>query len=762
MLSLISMLGFVVAGTAVWRRVRRRRRGAAHRARSPWHRRASLLIVIAIVAVTGAVGSPAFADPLSDLCNSKAAPDPEWPGSGLVGTIDRPTLGSGESNSVYGDYSYAGLVWNNYDLGCTNIANPGAQLDTWLGNQIFNGAKLLIGTTNWAHYAILDGHSGGLMSPLDGLIRTGVNAMWDSIFVRWISIALVVLAVMLLVWSGRGDLPKQTQRLALAFVALAAAGASYLAPATWSSNIDTILFDSTADLHDGFLPGSDRDTLPTLLVDRVVYQNWLRGEFGSADGRAATTYGRQLLSAQAYSKDDVLCPTSRVANPTGPCADGREDGSADLGKSTTELHDKKKELFKQIGEELEKGDSAYAYFQGRKGSRVGPAVLAVIQAGCLAFFQLFANVVLLLALVIIRLVIIALPAIAVIAVVRPGILSNLLRLVGAALTNALIMAGLAGLHAMVVTSIFDPNNGVETMFALMLSMIISLLMWAIARPVKRMIAMTRMAGEQIGLGQYDPSTRMRRQLRRHYRRLSRRNHGDGDEDERWWDLNAHRSGADERPEQGAGNPRLRASIVTEGSRRARPHGAGDPSHVGRGVAAIAAGPAGREVPGSGKVWAQGSPDPKQLGGPPTRRALPAGTGDSTVGSRSENGGGSPPAAPGRRALPAANAAQPPGATDSTPAGNPGTAPKTASAQALEQAHERHRDDRGAPARGGYIYDTDQQEVIADWRGGEPRHADMQTDADGNPVYVVVWDSRAQSFLHDQLPPSNGTTDEESQ
>lgn len=677
-------------------RARRGRGCGEHR-----NRRTAVLVVAALAAGSSLIGSPAYAAPW----DCKDAPEPEWPEGGLVGTLDHPGAGAGVPGSVYREVHYGGTVWHTYDVGC--VPAGGADLDTWLGNQVFNVAKNIVGVTNWAHYLIEDGP--GFLDPFDKLIRGGVDAMWNSVFLRWVSVALVLLSVLVLIWSARGDLPKQTQRLALALLALAAAGASYLAPQTWSGSVDDVLFTGTADIQDGFVhlpnqPVGDRDALPTLLVDRVIYDNWLRGEFGSVDSPEAQQYGRDLLRTQVITIEEVLADNIDYVA---------------LAKA-------KKDRFTQIAEGL--GPSK-PHLQGKQGSRIGIGFLAVFQAISLALFQLGAKLVLLVALVIVRLVVIAMPAIAVLAVVNPVVLPNLLRVVGAAVLNGLILAALAGLHAMILFALFDPNNQVDTMLALMLSLIVSLLLWAIARPVKRMIAMTRMAGEQIGLGQYDPTHRLRRELRRQ-RRRARRGHGGDTDEERWWNRDgaatagAGAGGGGERPEQSAGTVWAHASTVPRGPGLPRaPHDQVVPTS-GRNRA---------HEPAADTVWAHASTVPR---GP----ALPGTPHNQVIPAAGHQGNGRPDPTPRdpddrRRALPAGDGDAPP------------TPPETSGRSRRADTDEPRRRATGEP-----IYDTDTQQVITEpGAGPDLRPAETYTDHDGQQVFQL-WDPTSQSFRPDDNGP----------
>ena len=155
-----------------------------------------------------------------------------------------------------------------------------------------------------------------------------------------------------------------------------------------------------------------------MLVDRVVYDNWLRGEFGSPDVPQAQQLGRNLLRAQTFTKQEV--------------AEGRDNAA---------LAEQKKADFAALAGQM--GDR-YTYFQGKSGSRIGVGVLAVIQAACIALFQLLSKVLVLTALLLLRLMVMTAPAIAVVAVLKPEILPALLRVAGAAIVNTIVVGALAG------------------------------------------------------------------------------------------------------------------------------------------------------------------------------------------------------------------------------------------------------------------------------------------------------------------------------
>ena len=513
---MIVVLGIVVAALVVgWRKGRPGRRDEVVPPRS--RRLRALLVLGSLVGGLVLVGGTASAQAF----DCKAPPDPDRPGTGLVGSLDPAPIGVGVPGSVYDEVGYAGQVWWTYDLGCGpgGARDPAAATDTWLGNQAFNVAKLVVGGVNWAHYLIARGSS--LLTPLDSVIQTGTRAMYEAVFTTWVGIALAALAAMMLVLAMRGDLSQQARRGLVAVLALGLAGAAYAAPIQWSRALDGVLLDGVTAMQQGFLRQvgvGDQNTLPTVLTDQIVYSNWLRGEFGSADVPQARDLGRPLLEAQTFSKVEVA---------TG------QDGQAQAQA--------KKDRFTQVAGQV--GDR-YSYFQGRSGSRVGAGVLALVQAACIALFQLMSKVLVLVSMLMIRLLVMVAPALAVVALLRPEVLPAMLRVGGAALVNTLLVGALAGLHSLLVISLFRPGSGVDTWLALLVTGVVTVILWAVSRPFRRLASMVSLTREQVG-GVLPASGSGA--LGRALGRLG----GQSGRDDSWWGERAerHSSGMRIRPEE---------------------------------------------------------------------------------------------------------------------------------------------------------------------------------------------------------------------
>jgi hypothetical protein len=257
--------------------------------------------------------------------------------------------------------------------------------------------------------------------------------------------------------------------------ALLIGSAAYLAPVDWSKAADGLLLDGVTQMQEGFLGQiglGNRDTLPTVLVDQVAYRNWLRGTFGSPDVPQAQEMGRDLLRAQTFTIDEV---------------DQRQDNQ--------QLADKKKADYGALADRM--GDR-YSYFTGATGSRIGSGALAAIMAVCIALFQLLSKVLVLVALLVIRLMVITAPAIAVVALLKPDVIPAILRVAGSAIVNTLIVGALAGLHALLVVSLFRPGANVDLWLALLVTGVVTVVLWAVARPFRRLVSMVSLTREQFG------------------------------------------------------------------------------------------------------------------------------------------------------------------------------------------------------------------------------------------------------------------------
>lgn len=432
--------------------------------------RSALLLLTGVLAAQLAFGSAASAQD-SDC---KEPPNPERPGSGMVGALDPAPMGVGEPNSPYDEVGYAGLIWHTYDLGCgpQGITSPNALADTWVGNALFDVAKNLVGATNGLHYALLNGD---LLDPLDDLIATGTVALYDSVFAPWFGLVALVLAVLLFRYIWQGDLATIGKRSMWALAGLWFASATYLTPLVYTHALDEVVITGTSAVQAGFLEevGVDEaNALPTLLHNQVIYDNWLRGEFGSPDAPQARDLGRDLLSAQAWSKEEV-------------------DAEADQGSP-----EPKKQQFRDVAGQT---GSTYGYFQGVDGSRMGAGGLAMVQSLAFSSFQLLAKAAILLAQVMLRVLILAGPLLGLIAIVHHQVLRTVGRIAGAAVLNVVMISAMAGLHTLVLTWIFAPGRAFSPLTQILLASLVTIVFLMVGRPIRRMGQMVEMSVGRTGV-----------------------------------------------------------------------------------------------------------------------------------------------------------------------------------------------------------------------------------------------------------------------
>lgn len=421
-----------------------------------------LLAVACLVVVAMLIGSPALAQPPGGCA---IPPEPDRPGSGLVGMLDPTPPGAGSPDTVYGEVGYAGTTWRTYDV-CNRPDATSASTDTWVGNTLFNTAKTIVAAADGLHYQL---GSADQLDGLDALLHDGIGAMYRTTFTTWVGPALLVLAIGLLLLAARGDLARQAQRVLVALAALTLGSIVYAAPVSLLKASDAVLFDGISQMQQGFLTElgvGDPDTLPETLTQEIVYANWARGAFGSAESAQARDLGRDLLRAQAFTRAEVAA-----------------------GQDSLDTANKKKQAFTALTGKM--GDR-FAQFQGIAGSRVGTGGTALLQAVTLAAFPAAAKLVVFVAMIIMRMLVLFAPVVAVVAIMRPQIMAGLFRVVAGVLLNAVLAAALAAAHAWLVVMMLQPGSGVAPLLTLVVAGVVSTLFWVLIRPVRRLVTLGSM------------------------------------------------------------------------------------------------------------------------------------------------------------------------------------------------------------------------------------------------------------------------------
>ena len=475
-----------------------------------------MVLVASLLGIQIVLGVPAFADECGE------APIPERPGAGMVGAIDPPAVDHGDPTSNYGKYSYAGSVWHVFDNNCVlskTITDPNSVIDTWAGNQLFNVGKNVVGATNSLHYAMLSQDS--MLKPLDDAVAKAATTFYDNVYVRWFGPVALILAIIMFRYIWTGDMATISRRgmWALAGMWLAA---SVLVLGPVYSQMDTLLLQKTSQIQAGFVPASQvdaqRNTLPDELYDNVIYENWLRGEFGDPNSPQAKQFGPELLNDQAWAKSDV-----NSANNTA--------------KVTAKQND-----YKALPNKL--GSSA-GFFEGTEGSRTGDGFLAFFQGFAYALFQLFAKASVLLAQVLLRVLLLAAPLIGLAAMVLPELLPKVAKAAGAVLFNVLLLSALAGMDALLLNLIFGAGSQLSLIAQMLLAALLTIVFFMIGRPVRRMWQMVELSVSAAGAG-FPSSPSMMSRLRRKSKEPTAQ--------ERFWDEVRGSESVDRRDQSGRVRP----------------------------------------------------------------------------------------------------------------------------------------------------------------------------------------------------------------
>ncbi|MBB5956081.1 hypothetical protein FHS29_002667 [Saccharothrix tamanrassetensis] len=549
-----TLLLVAAIAAALYARRRFRRRAEAEpgvRRGSRWR---AMVVVVAILGLQAVIGAaPAHAAPCGE------APSPERPGAGMVGAID-PPIGNGVKDSPYLTYGYAGMVWHTYQEKCL-VPNASPVLDTWAGNQLFNIGKNIVGATNALHYTVV---GQGLLQPLDKAVKDGVQKVYDNVYLRWFGLVALILAVLMFRQIWQGDLASISKRGLWALAAMWLATSTLALPQFYDL-LDNTLVTTTAEIQAGFVDveeGKDSlDVLPSRLHDSVVYQSWLRGEFGSPEAPQSTEFGPRLLGVQAWTVQEI-----------GEHKDGDQNA---LNAKRNEY----KNIYAQLG-------PAQGSFSGEAGGRTGAGFLSLLQAVAFSLFQLFAKAAVLLAQLLLRVLTLAGPLIGLAALLHHDLLRKVGRAVAVTVFNVLVLAVLAGTHALLLQAIFNAT-GLSLLTRTLLGLMLTLVCFMIGKPMRRMWQMVEMS-----VGSASNALPMRGGLMSMLRR--KKDTGPSPQEEFWDTVRDTDPDGTEVPQRGRGRVRPEAAnpVVATAHRLDRVGSAAQLAGSGVGGGGVAALPAG--------------------------------------------------------------------------------------------------------------------------------------------------------------------------
>lgn len=486
--------------------------------RTPRTRRHLLLALLLVLVgglLLGPQAAPALADPCEDVpgpakeyCNRqndgddsndgpptedptgltpecKAAPVPATPGRGdgswaLEAPEKAPAPLNPKSKAatghLYEQYGLAGFTWHTYDLACESPGDVLEMMNTDMSSSW--GSRIFSWSTWWTTLAIglqEQATSDGYISDLFEVMADATGEVTDAIYRPWIGLSVLVLGVGILYSARRRDLPGATKSVAWAMMIMALTSVAFSSPAALGKIADDAIVETVGrvqqgvagDLTSGSKPGVAQGNM---LARGILYDGWLRGEFGDSDSKVATKYGMQLYDAQTLTWAQSRLPDE---------------------ERKTVIEDKQKAWADIAAKVKEEDPEAYEYLTGRAGGRLSAGVETALGATPANLYSFAASVLLISARLIIPTALIFLPAIAPIAIHRrmSGTVRSLGEGVGAALINAPLFAVAAAIDVLLVKALFNESSPIPSWFAVVLLWILTVMIWVITKPLRRLNAM---------------------------------------------------------------------------------------------------------------------------------------------------------------------------------------------------------------------------------------------------------------------------------
>jgi hypothetical protein len=464
---------------------------------------ARLATIMAVLMMGGVVlAGPASADCFGDWGGDPQVPAPQAPNSGLSGAID-PGFGSqvGQPDLTepnFGPYVSQFYVrppaWSAYDQGCKPDPAGTAGWQSTIGNLAMGGASVIVAITSAIHRQV----SPPDLHFLDGIVRTGTQAVKDALFTPWIGISFLLLAGWLVLRAMKGELHTVFTTGAAAVVLVGLAAVLVNQSVQMSSYFDGMASDTVGGIYSAmspdtggnpFDPASPRAGAVTSVVQ---YDNWLRGMVGDPNSEVAKKYGTRLLNDTTYSQWEWA---------TIQLAPGKE---AAIDKT-------KGDDFTKIAKEIKANyPAAYRVLQGKTGDRAGAGVFAFFSALCVAPFLAFADLLLFMGLLMVRVAVVVFPAIAIVAIFPRfrHLATGLVKTVLTGLFNALIFAAASAFDLLAIQQLVGPDAKIPRWFGLVLCAVLSVVLWKLLNPRQRFKDMTSVVRDPLDRATAGPRSKL--------------------------------------------------------------------------------------------------------------------------------------------------------------------------------------------------------------------------------------------------------------
>ncbi|AXG14966.1 hypothetical protein [Intrasporangium calvum] len=450
---------------------------------------AILIALGATVLTAGTASASQLAMPTAPW-DCKTAPTAAVPDTGLPGFFDAPPdpippkadpFGPDRKSTIYDQYGYAGLGWNTYDLGCMGgLGDMDATVDTFLGNVFLSAGTWITSATNGVHNRVA--HPEQYMGPLDSVVATVSTRLKTAIWSPWGIVALLGVAGLLLYYSMHGRLSSVVSGAAWALLVLAVLAGVSEYPTRIAGFFDQTVTQTIASVNESSAgltatAGADATRAQgSLIVDDVLYQAWLRGQFGDPDSAAARTWGPLLFRESTFGRAELQ---AAQASPEG-VRKMTEQKANDWVATTQEIQ--------------EEDPLAYAAVQGKAKGRAGAGFMAFMGVLLTGVFRLIADIFVFAGLVMLRLLVMFFPAAAVFGVIAPmsTIVRRIGNIAGASIVNVIAFGAGSAVHTLVISSILSRADGAGMgVLGLVLCLVVTLAAFILLLPL---LSFTNMLG----------------------------------------------------------------------------------------------------------------------------------------------------------------------------------------------------------------------------------------------------------------------------
>lgn len=472
--------------------------------------RAVLVLVVVVLALMMGPAEPAAAQ---FGCDSRQAPNPKGPTSGLSGLVAQApdTMPEGEAfdaegnptSALWGRYGTAGLWWPVYDPGCNPAAEWGMRMATGLaqwGNEVTNFVLNTTGAVRvWAWRS-------DWLGPIDDTMNSFTGGLRDTYTGPMMGIALVAAGFMI-VWRGRRAQMSHTATLAGWAVSMMVLGVLTLsAPTRAAEFVDTYgigtartVESAISGVDDSMQPcapvgpvldmplcrpaadgagDADRaaDPFVALAVSEVAWQNWLVGMFGSSTSATAREYGPRFYEAMALTWEEAALP----------------DAERQV------VIERKKDEFETLAEALRDEDNAaFKVLQGKTAfeDRMATAWIGALLMAIVTLFAAVAAVCVLLARLVARFGVMAFPLVVpfgMVAEYRQPVMS-LWKTVSGAVVTAIMYTLASGLMIRLLSAMLQSTMPLLLVVAVALGLTVALLVKLRAVQVIRTVAGLKVA-----------------------------------------------------------------------------------------------------------------------------------------------------------------------------------------------------------------------------------------------------------------------------